>query len=195
MFKLESEAFNDNELIPIKYCCDGQNISPPLHWINPPDNTVSFILIMDDPDAPHGTWDHWIIYNIPKKIRELAEGLKVSILPLPAQLASNSWHHKSYGGPCPPYGEEHRYYFKLYALSSFIEYGQDISSKQNLERIIDKFLLGKAVLIGKYARKVDGAGPKENIEDAITVLRKKDVDRQIKVKAKKEITKNILGNN
>jgi Raf kinase inhibitor-like YbhB/YbcL family protein len=114
MFKLESEAFNDNELIPIKYCCDGQNISPPLHWINPPDNTVSFILIMDDPDAPHGTWDHWIIYNMPKEIRELAEGLKVSVLPLPAQLASNSWHHKSYGGPCPPYGEEHRYYFKLY---------------------------------------------------------------------------------
>ena len=90
MFKLQSKAFKNNQSIPVKYSCDGENISPPLHWSNPPNNTRSFVLVMDDPDAPHGTWDHWIIYNIPKESRELSEGIKTYALPLPAQLTRNS---------------------------------------------------------------------------------------------------------
>ena len=196
MFKLQSTAFKDNQLIPVKYSCDGINISPPLYWQNAPNNTKSFMLIMDDPDAPHGTWHHWIIYNLPRESSELAEGIKISALPSPAQLAPNNWHHKSYQGPCPPYGEEHHYYFKLYALKSFIEQGQDISSKTNIEMVINTLSLGKAVLIGKYSRIIeDITDQKEDIEDAMTILGKKDVDQRIKEKSKKEITKNILGNN
>lgn len=195
MFKLQSTAFKDNKLIPVKYTCDGANISPPLYWQNVPNNTKSFILIMNDPDAPHGTWNHWIIYNLPGESRNLPEGIKTHALPIPAQLARNSWHRKSYGGPCPPYGEEHHYYFKLYALKSFIEHDQDISSKTNIERIINKLSIGKAILIGKYTRITENiTDQKEDVEDTITVLGKKDVDQQIKEKTKK-ITKNILGNN
>lgn len=193
MFKLQSTAFQDNQLIPVKYTCDGANISPPLYWQNVPNNTKSFILIMDDPDAPHGTWDHWIIYNLPRESSELPEGIKTSALPIPAQLTYNSWHHKSYGGPCPPYGEKHHYYFKLYALKSFIGHDQDISSKTNIGRVIEKLFLGKAILIGRYSRIIeDITSHKEDINDAVTILGKKDINQQIKEKSKKEITKNIF---
>ena len=94
---------------------------------------------------------------IPKESRDLPEGIKTYALPILFQLARNSWHRKSYGGPCPPYGEEHRYYFKLYALKSFIEHNKNVPSKTNIETIIDKFLLGKAVLIGRYSRPVKGS--------------------------------------
>lgn len=196
MFKLQSTAFKDNKLIPVKYSCDGQNISPPLYWKNVPNNTKSFILIMENPDASHGTCYHWIIYNIPRECKDLEEGIKTSSLPIPAQLASNNWHHKNYQGPCPPQGEEHHYHFKLYALKSFIEHDQDISTKTHIERVIDKFSLGRAVLIGKYSRIIENTiSSKEDIDDAITILNKKDVNQEIKEKSKKEITKKLLDNN
>lgn len=196
MFELRSIAFKDKQLIPVKYSCDGSNISPPLYWKNVPNNTKSFILIMDDPDAPHGTCYHWIIYNIPRECSELAEGIKTSSLPIPAQLAPNNWHHKNYHGPCPPHGEEHNYHFKLFALKSFIEHDQDISSKKNIEIVINKLSLSKAILIGKYSRIIeDSTSHKEDIKDAITILGKKDVNQEIKEKSKKEITKKILDKN
>ena len=115
--KLESEAFAADGLIPSKYTCDGINISPPLSWSEPPGETQSFVLICDDPDAPMGTFVHWVLYNMPAHTRQLPEKL-----PSSAKLTNlgvqgkNDFGKLGYGGPCPP-GGTHRYFFKLYALS------------------------------------------------------------------------------
>lgn len=162
VFKLESIAFNDNESIPKKYTCDGENLSPPLKWKNPPKGTKSFVLIMDAPDAPQGIWDHWVIYNLPSETNTLSEGVRTKELPTPAKLALNSWNNKNYGGPCPPHNSEHTYYFKLYALRDLIKPEENRESKTNIEKTIQGRLLGKAVLIGKYAR---SAATKETIPD------------------------------
>ena len=95
---ITSSAFSAGEMIPGKYSCDGDDISPPLAWSNAPENTISFVLINDDPDAPIGTWDHWILFNIDGKTNELAENVDVSKLS-EVRLGSNSWRRKDYGGP------------------------------------------------------------------------------------------------
>lgn len=115
-FSLSSAAFTQNGTIPSVYTCDSDNrngVSPPLKWENAPKETVSFVLIMDDPDAPVGSWDHWLMSNIPATTKKLDENLKT--LPAGAQLGANSWKRFDYGGPCPP-DREHRYFFKIYAL-------------------------------------------------------------------------------
>lgn len=114
-FILESSAFNNGGSIPSKYTCDDDDISPPLSWRDAPTDTKSFVLIVDDPDAPVGTWDHWLLYNIPAATHELAENLTSA--PDGAHGGKNSWGKTTYGGPCPP-DREHRYFFKLYALDS-----------------------------------------------------------------------------
>src|SRR3990167_9282960 len=109
---LQSNDFIANGLIPSEFTCDGDNISPSLSWHGAPSSTKSFVLIMDDPDAPGGVWDHWLLFNIPAALHELSADL-IS-LPDNSQIGMNSWGKTEYGGPCPP-DREHRYFFKLYA--------------------------------------------------------------------------------
>jgi len=151
-FIITSTAFKHNERIPDKFTCKGQNVSPYLEWSVFPSNTKSFVLIMDDPDAPveiappHGIWDHWIIYNIPASINELSEGQIDSSI----KVLNNSWKEKKYGGPCPPAGTSHRYFFKLYALNDYLELEEN-ASKQDLVLALQKHLLAQAELIGIYS--------------------------------------------
>ena len=111
---LTSSAFIHNSLIPVKYTCDGVNFSPPLSISGVPTNAKSLVLIMDDPDSPTGTWDHWIIFNLPTNTTELKEGL-----PPPGVLGQGTTQEMNYQGPCPGSGQ-HRYFFKLYALVGFL---------------------------------------------------------------------------
>ncbi len=147
---ITSSAFSSEELIPPKYTCDGENISPPLSWSHAPKSTRSFVLICDDPDAPMGTWDHWILFNIPVEIAAFPENISVSELS-GIKSGRNSWGRNGYGGPCPPSGT-HRYFFKLYALDSMLSV-QEGSSKKEIENAMDGHILAEAVLMGRYKRK------------------------------------------
>jgi Raf kinase inhibitor-like YbhB/YbcL family protein len=121
-FKLTSDAFSNGQSIPAKYACVGRNISPALAWTNPPNGTQSFALIVEDPDAPMGTWTHWVLFNIPAETRALAEDLPVTgknTTPNAIFTGTNSAGNSGYDGPCPP-GGTHRYYFRLYALDTVI---------------------------------------------------------------------------
>jgi len=146
---LQSPAFNNDGMIPIKYTCDGSDISPPLKWENPPDNTQSFVLIVEDPDAPGGTWDHWILFNIPAGVHELSENSKT--LPPGTRIGMNSWKRNDYGGPCPP-DRLHRYYFKLYALDITLPLNEG-AEKSAIEKAMQNHILATAEWIGKYERK------------------------------------------
>ena len=148
-FTIKTTSFNNEEIIPKKYTCDGENISPALEWYDSPNGTQSFVLIVDDPDAPLGTWNHWLIYNIPHNIIKLTENIKA--LPNPAKIGRNSWGNENYSGPCPPRGE-HRYYFKLFALNKQLE-SKDKVSRTNIEQLIKPYIIGEAVLMGRYERK------------------------------------------
>jgi hypothetical protein len=118
--KIYSSAFEDGGMIPSKYTCDGADISPPLAWSGLPEGTKSIAIINDDPDAPMGTWVHWVIYNIPPTAQGLAEDIKrVEKLPDGTLQGKNSWGRIGYGGPCPP-GGTHRYFFKIYALDKML---------------------------------------------------------------------------
>jgi len=147
--KIFSSAFGNFEDIPTQYTGDGQDISPPLRWQDVPEGTRSLALICDDPDAPHGTWDHWVIYNIPPTISVLAEGLE----PLPEDFRSclNSWGKNEYGGPKPPSGT-HRYFFKLYALDTVFQLPED-ATKIDLMKVMNSHILAEATLVGHYAYK------------------------------------------
>jgi len=150
-FALTSTAFAEGEPIPSKYTCDGEDISPPLQWRDVPEGTRSFALIADDPDAPRGTWDHWLLYNLPAEARNLPEGV-----PAEAELSDgsrhgqNSWSRLGYGGPCPPSGT-HRYFFKLYALDTLLELDAG-ASKERLSQAMEGHVLAEAVLMGVYTR-------------------------------------------
>ncbi len=152
-FRLESPAFEDGGTIPAVYTCDGQDISPPLRWSDPPEGTRSFALICDDPDAPVGTWVHWVMYNIPPDQRALAEGVPtVGILPDGARQGRNSWPHRlGYGGPCPPSGT-HRYVFKLYALDTLLDLEPEQADTRALGEAMQGHILAQAQLIGLYQR-------------------------------------------
>src|SRR5215475_621522 len=110
-FHIFSSAFPEGGWIPALHTCSGADVSPSLEWGGEPDGTRSFALIVDDPDAPAGTWIHWLLYDIPAKVRTLAQGARS-----PGLTGTNSFGKAQYGGPCPPSGKPHRYYFKLYAL-------------------------------------------------------------------------------
>lgn len=113
---LATNAFLDTGVLPVLYTCDGKDVSPQLSWSNVPAKTKSLVLILSDPDAPTGTWYHWVVYNIPKETAKLAEGIN----PLPAGVLAgkNSWDKAQYNGPCPPKGTAHTYIFTLYALDN-----------------------------------------------------------------------------
>jgi Raf kinase inhibitor-like YbhB/YbcL family protein len=148
---LASAAFEDGAAIPVQYTCDGADISPSLQWGDPPPNTGSFALIMDDPDAPIGTWVHWVIYDLPAEARSLAERV-----PGEPHLAGggtqgrNSWPKIGYGGPCPPSGT-HRYFLKLYALDAVLGAGPGLTKKELLEEM-GGHILAETELLGTYAR-------------------------------------------
>lgn len=118
-FELQSSALASGGEIPVQYTCDGADRSPPLRWSDPPAKTKSFALIVDDPDAPGGAWVHWLLYGIPAGLRELPEGIPArDTVPGIGTQGLNDFRKVGYGGPCPPRGPAHRYFFKLYALDT-----------------------------------------------------------------------------
>jgi Raf kinase inhibitor-like YbhB/YbcL family protein len=146
--KLLSSAFENQGSIPAKYTAEGEDLSPPLRWQDVPEGTRSLALICEDPDAPHGTYDHWLIYNIPTTISVLSEGLKQ--LPHGIQSLQNSAETKGYAGPNPPSGT-HRYFFILYALDTVLDL-PTTATKADLLKAMSSHILGQATLIGRYQR-------------------------------------------
>jgi hypothetical protein len=144
--QLVSPAFKHNEFIPEKYTCDGKDINPPLLIENIPSGTKSMALIVDDPDAPAGTWVHWVVWNISPDTKEMKE----SSVPEGAQQGVNDFRKHEYGGPCPPSGT-HRYFFKLYALDTMLNLGSK-AKKSDLEQAMKGHILEKTELIGRYRR-------------------------------------------
>ena len=148
---IKSSAFNEGEMIPRKYTCDGSDISPPLSWSDIPNETSSFALISDDPDAPMGTWIHWLLYDIPANVANLEENLpSKEILENNSKQGTNDFGKIGYGGPCPPSGT-HRYYFKLYALDKNVNLKPG-ATKTQLLNAMDGHILAEGQLIGKYKR-------------------------------------------
>lgn len=151
--ELISEAFLNGQSIPPKYSCTGKDISPALTWSAPPAGTQSLALIMDDPDAPGGTWVHWVLYNIPADRRDLPEDLPITgknIDPGAIYVGKNSWGDIGYGGPCPPSGT-HRYFFKLYALDTLISLLPGATREQVLKEM-DGHILAQAELMGTFKK-------------------------------------------
>lgn len=151
-FVVTSSAFQPGADIPRKYTCDAEDVSPPLQWENIPAGTKVFAIIVDDPDAPGGTWVHWVIYDLPADKKELAEALpKTELLTSGAKQGVNDFRKVGYSGPCPPPGSAHRYYFKLYALDAATNL-KPRATKQQLLDALKPHLLGEADLIGRYKR-------------------------------------------
>jgi Raf kinase inhibitor-like YbhB/YbcL family protein len=149
--ELSSPSFKHGDFIPRRYSCDGNDVSPPLNWDNVPEGTISFSLISDDPDAPMGTWVHWVFYNIPADTRSLQEGV-----PKDRQFKNGSmqgitdFRRPGYGGPCPP-GDTHRYFFKLYALDTMLKLGPG-ATKSDVLKAMQGHIFGQCELMGKYKR-------------------------------------------
>jgi len=151
--KLTSPIFENNEKIPRKYTCDGENINPPLTISNIPGNTKSLVLIMDDPDVPaqvrpEQIWDHWIVFNIPPETLEIKENSN------PGIKGKGSYSHLNYGGPCPPSQyepKEHRYFFKLYALDITLNLKEG-ATKKEIEDAMKEHIIEETELVGRYQR-------------------------------------------
>lgn len=151
--QLTSTAFADGQAVPAKYTCDGTDMSPPLNWTNTPADTKSFALIADDPDAPAGTWVHWVIYDLPASTISLPENVaKSQYIPGNAKQGVNDFHRLGYGGPCPPPGKAHRYFFKLYALDTAIDLKPG-ATKAQLLKAMEGHVLADGQLMGTYQRK------------------------------------------
>lgn len=146
VFSLASPKFVNNGFLMPVYTCDGDGISPPFEIKDAPSGVKSFVLISDDPDAPAGTWVHWLVFNIPPETRVIGEGEEPK-----GTAGRNSWGKEGYGGPCPPSGT-HRYFFKLYALDVILPLAAG-SGKNEIERAMAGHILGQAKVIGLYARK------------------------------------------
>jgi Raf kinase inhibitor-like YbhB/YbcL family protein len=151
--QLTSTAFAEGAAIPAKYTCDARNVSPPLKWSGVPAGAKSLALIVDDPDAPSGTWVHWVLYDLPASVSELPEDLaKSQYVAGGAKQGLNDFKHLGYGGPCPPHGNPHRYFFKLYALDSLPDLKPGLT-KKDLESAMEKHILAQGQLMGTYQRK------------------------------------------
>jgi len=151
-FKLSSTFFVPGGMIPKQFTYDGTDLSPALEWSGAPENTKSFSLIADDPDAPVGTWVHWVLFDLPADAKELAEGVpKDEQLPNGARQGRNDFRFIGYGGPCPPQGPAHRYFFKLYALNAIVNLKAGVS-KEEVEKAMAGHVLGQATLMGRYQR-------------------------------------------
>lgn len=151
---LTSPGFQDGGAIPVKSTCDGADVSPPLEWSGAPAGTQTFALIADDPDAPAGTWVHWVLYNLPAATSQLPENVaKVESLDLGgARQGRNDFRHPGYGGPCPPPGSTHRYFFRLYALDASLQLKSGVQ-KKDVEAAMQGHILGSAQLMGTYSRR------------------------------------------
>jgi Raf kinase inhibitor-like YbhB/YbcL family protein len=150
--KITSSAFQQDGPIPKKYSCDGQDISPPLAWSDPPAGTKSFALIMDDPDARPDTWVHWVLYDLPTTARDLPENVpKQKELANGARNGVNGEPQIGYEGPCPPAGPVHHYHFKLYALDAKLGLAAG-ATKAAVEKAMQGHILGEAQLVGQYKR-------------------------------------------
>jgi Raf kinase inhibitor-like YbhB/YbcL family protein len=152
---LKSSAFPHNGAIPRRYTCQGEDVSVPLAWSGAPPTTKSFVLIVDDPDAPDPkaprmTWVHWVLYNLPPTAMALQEGIRTSALPKGTLEGLNDWKRTGYGGPCPPIGR-HRYFHKLYALGTLLP-AMESATKTDLEQAMKGHVLEKAELIGTYQK-------------------------------------------
>ena len=148
---LTSSAFNDDDFIPKKYTCDGANVSPLLEWSGIPAGVKSFALICDDPDAPMGTWVHWVIFNIPASVNKLTENVSSSqVLGDGTVQGKNDFRKIGYGGPCPP-GGTHRYFFRIYALDEMLILGPG-ATKGELLTTMEGHILSEGKLMGKYKR-------------------------------------------
>jgi Raf kinase inhibitor-like YbhB/YbcL family protein len=150
--RLTSTAFAEGSAIPKMCTADGRDRSPPLTWDEVPDGTKAFALVCDDPDAPRGTWVHWVLYDLPADCRALPEGV-----PTTADLAGggrqgkNDFGRLGYGGPSPPRGKPHRYFFRLYALDAPVGLAAG-ASRQDLDRAVQGHVLAEAALMGTYQR-------------------------------------------
>jgi Raf kinase inhibitor-like YbhB/YbcL family protein len=151
--QITSTAFSEGQTIPAKYSCEGSDASPPLKWTNAPANTKSFALIADDPDAPAGTWVHWVLYDLPPNTTGLPEDVaKTQFIAGNAKQGLNSWPRLGYGGPCPPPGKPHRYFFKLYALDATLDLKPG-ATKKDVEAAMKGHILAEGQLMGTYQRK------------------------------------------
>ncbi len=146
-----STAFSQGGMIPKQHTCDGADISPPLSWSGVPEGTKSLALICDDPDAPVGTWVHWVLFNIPPGTKDLPEKIPpAKKIENGAVHGINDFRKLGYGGPCPP-GGTHRYFFKLYALGTQLELESGVT-KQDLLNAMEGHILEHGELMGKYKR-------------------------------------------
>lgn len=143
--RLKSEDFEENALIPPRFTCDGEDVSPELQWVDAPERARSFALSMTDPDAPGGMFIHWLIYNIPRSVRRIERGGLAG-----ARQVRSDFGRERYGGPCPPSGT-HRYYFKLHALD--IDSLEGIVTKTNFFEVVEKHTIASAELMGRYKRR------------------------------------------
>ena len=144
--QLKSPAFSQNGIVPAKYTCDGQNISPPLQIAETPENAKSLVLICDDPDAPGTTWTHWTVWNIDPTTTEIVEGKT----PAGSTQGVTDFGEVGYGGPCPPSGT-HRYFFKLYALDTMLNMSYQ-AKKEDIEKAMAGHVIDQAQLTGVYSR-------------------------------------------
>lgn len=149
---LMSDVFEEGDIIPTRHTCDDVDISPPLRWDSLPERTMSFAILCEDPDAPLGTWTHWIIFNIPPDVMELSAELeKKEHLERGMTQGINDFGYAGYGGPCPPKGEEHRYFFRIYALDITLNLGPAVKRKEFL-RALNENILDEGQLMGIYGR-------------------------------------------
>lgn len=151
-FTLSSSDFQNGATIAKNFTCDGADISPELSWTDAPNGTQEFALIADDPDAPVGTWTHWVLYGVKTDRQSLPQNVsKVDELPNGGMQGRNDFRKIGYGGPCPPPGKPHRYFFRLYALDTKLNLKPG-ASRQELEQAMKGHVLGQAELMGKYGR-------------------------------------------
>lgn len=149
--KIMSSAFREGDLIPRQYTCDGRDVSPPISWTGAPAGTKSLALIADDPDAPAGTWVHWVVYNLPAGVAELHEAITPGReLKGGGRQGKNDFRKIGYGGPCPP-SSTHRYFFKLYALDAELDLAPG-ATKADVLAAMEGRILAEAQLTGKYKR-------------------------------------------
>jgi Raf kinase inhibitor-like YbhB/YbcL family protein len=150
--EISSPAFAHEAPIPVRYTCDGENESPPLEWSGAPVETKAYVLICDDPDAPGGTWDHWILYNIPPEITVLPAGQAAdSVLFGKVRRGLTGWRSTAYGGPCPPPGKPHHYHFRLFALYAPLDLPNG-AGKQEVLEAMQEVVVARGELIGTYRR-------------------------------------------
>lgn len=146
------DGFNEGDMIPDKFTCEGKDVSPPISWTGIPAFTKSIALIMDDPDAPGGTFVHWVLYNLPSDTLKLPESIPLNkTLTDGSMQGMTDFGRPGYGGPCPPPGKQHRYYFKVYALDEKLDL-QPPASKRQVESAMKGHILAQGELMGKYQR-------------------------------------------